>query len=149
MTEGMQGHTTAAAATERTAPLLFQRHGEKLRFVAVGAWNTLFSYGMLWLLDSALRDVVHYTVILILNWVIGITHNLFTFKLLVFKTRGNWLVEYARSYVVYATTLLLNLAIVSVIMELWHPRLGIAQLPAVIAVTAVSYLGHKHFTYRT
>lgn len=124
-------------------------HGEKLRFLVVGGWNTLFGYGMLWILDGLLHDHVHYTLILTLNWVIGVTQNLFTFKLLVFRTRGDWLKEYLRSYVVYAGAFMLNLAIVAAIMELWHPRLVIAQLPALAVVTVVSYVGHKYFTYRT
>ena len=129
---------------ERIAP-----HEEKLRFLAVGGWNTLFSYGMLWILDSLLHARLHYTLILTLNWVIGVTQNLFTFKLLVFRTKGNWLKEYLRSYVVYAGGFLLNLAIVAAIMEIWHPRLVIAQLPALVVVTVISYVGHKYFTYRT
>ncbi|MDO8916264.1 MAG: GtrA family protein [Coriobacteriia bacterium] len=124
-------------------------HEEKLRFLVVGGWNTLFSYGMLWVLDAFLHARLHYSLILTVNWIIGVTHNLFTFKLLVFRTRGNWLKEYLRSYVVYAGSFALNLAIVAVIMELWAPRLVIAQLPAIVVVTIISYLGHKHFTYRT
>jgi putative flippase GtrA len=124
-------------------------HGEKLRFLVVGGWNAAFSYGMLWILDSLLHDRLHYSLILTLNWVIGVTQNLFTFKLLVFRTRGNWLKEYLRSYVVYAGSFALNLAIVAVIMELWRPRLVIAQLPALVVVVTISYFGHKYFTYRT
>jgi putative flippase GtrA len=128
---------------------LYERHGEKMRFLLVGGWNTLFSYGTLWILDALLHARLHYTLILILNWVIGVTHNLFTFKLLVFRTKGSWLKEYLRSFVVYAGSLVLNLAIVAVIIEVWHPRLVIAQLPAIAVVTIVSYVGHKYFTYRT
>jgi len=124
-------------------------HEEKLRFLVVGGWNTAFGYGMLWILDSLLHARLHYTLILTLNWVIGVTQNLFTFKLLVFRTKGNWLKEYLRSYVVYAGSFVLNLAIVSLIMEVWRPRLVIAQLPALVVVTVISYLGHKYFTYRT
>lgn len=133
-----------ASVRARLAP-----HEEKVRFLVVGGWNVVFSYGMLWILDSLLRNRWHYTAILTLNWVIGVSHNLFTFKLLVFRTKGNWLREYLRSYVVYAGSFLLNLAIVALIMELWRPRLVIAQLPAIFVVTIISYVGHKYFTYRT
>jgi putative flippase GtrA len=127
---------------------VYDRHGEKLRFLFVGGWNVVFSYGMLWILDALLHARLHYTLILTINWVIGVTHNLFTFKLLVFRTKGNWLKEYLRSYVVYSGAFLVNLAIVAAIMEVWHTRLVFAQLPA-IAVVTISYLGHKNFTYRT
>jgi putative flippase GtrA len=136
---------------------------EKLRFLVVGGWNTLFAYGMLWVLDSLLHDHLHYTLIITLNWIVGVTQNLFTFKLFVFRTKGSWLKEYLRSYVVYGAGFLLNLAIVSGIMELLRPsdipvhlgsatltipKLMIAALPALLIVTVVSYVGHKYFTYR-
>lgn len=136
------------SALDRARGLAAQ-HEEKLRFLIVGGWNTLFSYGTLWVFDALLHARLHYTLILTLSWVVGVTHNLFTFKLLVFRTRGNWLKEYLRSYVVYSGIFVVNLAIVAVIMEIWRPRLVIAQLPAIAVVTIISYLGHKHFTYRT
>lgn len=140
----------------------YARHGEKLRFLVVGGWNTVFSYGMLWILDSMLHNVLHYTLIMTLNWVIGVTHNLFTFKLLVFRTKGHWIREYLRSYVVYTGSYVLNLGIVAAIMELLRPsdlpvaiggfalvvpKLMIAAFPALAVVTVISYLGHKYFTY--
>jgi len=128
---------------------IYDRHGEKLRFLFVGGWNTLFGLGVLWVLDNLLHSVLHYTIILAINWIIGVTQNLFSFKLLVFRTKGNWLKEYLRSYVVYAGSFVVNLAIVTLIMEVWRPRLVVAQIPAIFVVTIISYVGHKYFTYRT
>jgi len=128
---------------------LYERHGEKLRFLVVGGWNTAFSYGVLFMLDTLLHQYLHYTIIMFVAWVIGVTQNLFTFKLFVFRTKGHWVKEYLRSYVVYSGSFVLNLAIVAVIISLWHPRLSIAQLPALVIVTIISYVGHKYFTYRT
>jgi putative flippase GtrA len=141
---GAGGASARSTVRERLAP-----HEEKLRFLVVGGWNTLFSYGMLWVLDGLLHGQFHYTVILTLNWVIGVTQNLFTFKLLVFRTKGNWLKEYLRSYVVYAGGYVASLAITAAVMEIWHPLLGIAALPAIVIVTLISWFGHKYFTYRT
>ena len=149
------------SASSRIASIR-ERHGEKLRFLFVGGWNTLFGYCTLWLLDSLLRAHLHYTVIMTLNWVLNVTHNLFTFKLLVFRTKGHWLREYLRSYVVYGGAYVLNLGIVAAIMEFVRPpdvslallgrivvvpKLMIAALPAIAVVTVISYLGHKYFTY--
>ena len=122
--------------------------GEKLRFLLVGIWNTLFAYGVLWVLDGFLHDHVHYVLILTLNWIISVTQNLFTYKILVFRTHGGWLKEYARSYVVQIGSYLMTLGIVTIIMQLWHPRLVIATLPAMIIVVAGSYLGYKYFAFR-
>ena len=129
--------------------LFYARHGEKVRFLVVGGWNTAFNYGMLLVLDALLRNQLHYAVIFTLNWIVGITQNLFTLKLFVFRTKGHWLREYLRSYVVYAGAYLASLFITAVTMEVWHPMLGLAALPSIVVVTLISWFGHKHFTYRT
>lgn len=141
---------------ERLAP-----HEEKLRFLVVGVWNVLFSMGTLWILErlipygpgsrlaSAVSGIGAKQVILALNWVIGVTQNLFTFKLLVFRTKGHWLREYARMYVTYAGTFVVESVMVQVISATLGWSLFASRLPTLVVVTVLSYLGHKYFTFRT
>jgi putative flippase GtrA len=129
-----------------------ERHGEKLRFLVVGAWNTAFSLAVLWILDRLIpydqSSLVQKEAVFLASWVISITHNLFTFKLLVFKTRGNWLGEYLRMYVVYAATFAVQSVFMLLISEVLGWSVFWATVPTVIVVTIVSYFGHKHFTFR-
>jgi len=141
---------------ERLAP-----HEEKLRFLVVGVWNVLFSMGTLWILErlipygpgsrlaSAVSGIGAKQVVLALNWVICVTQNLFTFKLLVFRTKGHWLREYARMYVTYAGTFAVESVMVQVISATLGWSLFAARLPTLVVVTVLSYLGHKYFTFRT
>lgn len=130
----------------------YERHGEKMRFLVVGAWNTAFSLVVLWVLDRVIpydqSSIVQKEAVFFLSWVIGITHNLFTFKLLVFRTRGNWLREYLRMYVVYAATFAIQSVLMLSISELFGWSVFWATVPTVIVVTIVSYFGHKYFTFR-
>jgi putative flippase GtrA len=126
--------------------------GEKTRFLVVGAWNTVFSMGVLWLLDRYVpydvSSVSQKWLLLALSWAIGVTHNFFTFKLLVFRTRGRWLREYARMYVTYAATFVVQSMLTLVLSQAFGLRLFWANLPTIVVVTVMSYLGHKYFTFR-
>jgi putative flippase GtrA len=129
------------------------QHEEKLRFLVVGGWNTLFSLVSLWLLDHYVpydpSSLIQKEAVLALNWVICVTHNFFTFKLLVFRTKGNWLREYLRMYVTYSATFLIQSGMILALSTWFGWSLFWANVPTLIIVTIMSYLGHKFFTFRT
>jgi putative flippase GtrA len=143
------------------ARAFYERHGEKLRFLVVGGWNTVFSMAALWLFerlllprsDSALAlslgVVAAKQVVLVAAWVLGVTHNFFTFKLLVFRTKGRWLREYARMYVTYAGTFVVQSLMIQTISAWLGWSLFWANLPTIAVVTVMSYMGHKYFTFKT
>ncbi|MBN2848998.1 MAG: GtrA family protein [Coriobacteriia bacterium] len=131
---------------------VYDRHGEKLRFLIVGVWNTLFGVGAVWVLDRLIpydpASVLEKQLVLVAAWVISVTHNFFTFKLLVFRTKGRWLREYARMYVTYSATFIVQSVLVQAISYAFGLSVFWANLPTIAVVTVMSYLGHKHFTFR-
>jgi putative flippase GtrA len=145
-----------AAVRERLAP-----HEEKLRFLFVGGWNTLFGMAALWVLERlipygpgsvlglAVGVIAAKQVVLVASWVTAVTQNFFTFKLLVFRTKGNWLREYGRMYVTYAGAFVIQSLIVQALSAWLGWSLFWANLPTIALVTVVSYIGHKYFTFRT
>lgn len=134
------------------ATALARRHEEKLRFLVVGVWNTVFSTGCLWVFENYIphdpNSVLQKQLILTLVWVVGVTQNFFTFKLLVFRTKGNWLKEYARMYVTYAVTFVIQSVLVQVLSARFGLTLFLANIPVIFIVMILSYLGHKYFTFR-
>lgn len=137
------------------------RHEEKVRFLFVGGWNTAVSLLVLWLFErlipygpgSALAVAVGIIaakqIVLALAWVVTVTQNLFSFKLLVFRTKGHWIREYARMYVTYAGTFLIESVMIQVISGSLGWSLVWSKLPTLVVTTVLSYLGHKYFTFRT
>lgn len=142
MAEGIVGRTLALART----------HEEKLRFLVVGVWNTLFSVALLWALERSIphdaNSLLQKQLILTLVWVIAVTQNFFTFKLLVFRTKGNWLREYGKMYVTYSATFVIQSVLIQLISGRFGVSLFIANIPVIFIVTILSYLGHKYFTFR-
>jgi putative flippase GtrA len=130
----------------------YDKHGEKLRFLVVGVWNTAFSVGVLWLLDHFIpydaHSLVQKEAILIVNWVIGVTQNFFAFKLMVFRTKGNWLREYARMYVTYGATFVVQSVLILALSTWLGWSLFWSSIPTLLLVMIMSYFGHKYFTFR-
>lgn len=127
-----------------------------LRYLIVGAWNTLFGYSVFAGLTYALTGHVPYAYMVanVLSNVVAITVAYVGYKLFVFKTRGNYLREYLRFYVVYGAAMLLGLALLPVfvtLVGLLLPRPALVPYVAqalVIPVTVLSsFVGHKRYSF--
>lgn len=136
----------------KTAAGLARKHEEKIRFLVVGFINTVISYGMFaaWYFVLGRFDLGNwrYNLASMLSWVVGVAISYTNFKLFVFKTRGtNWVAELGRSYVVYAASQALNLAILNVLVIVLHLNPLVGQFLTIFAVTIMSFIGHKYFTF--
>jgi putative flippase GtrA len=120
----------------------------KVRYLIAGGWNTLFGYLSGVLLYYLLRDHFHVVEIAILGNVIAITMAFVTYKMFVFQTKGNWLAEYLRTYLVYGGIAIVGIGLLWILVDGLVLPFWIAQ-GLVIAVTVViSYLSHSRFTFR-
>ena len=120
----------------------------ELRYLVVGGINTLFGYGLGVGLYLALSPMLHILVIGVIGSVIAITFSFTTYKLFVFGTRGHWLREYLRSYVVYGGTGVLGILLIWLLVDGLRLPIWIAQGIAILLTVLVSYLGHARFTFR-
>ena len=120
----------------------------KIRFLIAGGWNTIFGYasfaGLYWLLSHK----VHYLVILTGVTVINITMAFLTHKFFVFRTRGNYLKEYLRYYIVYAAPTGIGFIGLPFCIEVLRLNAYVAQLLIMGITVVMSYFGHKHVTFK-
>lgn len=131
-------------------------NGQVLRYLVVGGWNTLFGYGCYALLTYLLTGTVPcaYMVAGILSTAVNITVSYLSYKTFVFKTKGNFVREYLRCYVVYGTTILLNLALLPVLVVtldlLIRPQVYVPYIAGAILIgsnVGFSFLGHRRYTF--
>jgi putative flippase GtrA len=119
----------------------------KIRYLLAGGWNTLFGYtvgtGFYYLFSKH----IHIIIVLILANFFTITMAFLTYKLFVFQTKGNWGMEYARSYLVYGTTALLSIIMLWLMVDFMAISFWIAQALMIVLTVIVSYNGHAHFTF--
>jgi len=139
--------------------------GEKPRFLVVGAVNTLLGYLLflallatlgVWLQslsDSASSIVTavadhYYLVVQWVGWAAGVPVSATTMRYFVFRSKGRWLHQVGRAYLVYLPAQ----AISSVLLWLTVRVLGLTPQVGVVVVVAITtvatYLAHKYFTFR-
>lgn len=130
--------------------------GQVVRYLIVGAWNTLFGLalysGLTYVLTG--RIPLAYMVAAALSNVIAITVAFLGYKWFVFKTKGNYLREYLRCYVVYGTTAMVGLALLPILVALLNWILGCRpSVPYIAGViltggtVVVSFFGHRQFSF--
>jgi len=105
--------------------------GQFLRYLCVGAFNTLFGYATfataLYLLNLALpQRLLYLTVILasVLSTPLNITVAYFGYKFFVFRTHGNYLREWLKCFAVYGVGMIPGLfalsALTGLLQTLFH-----------------------------
>lgn len=128
-----------------------------LRYLLVGGFNTAFGYGVFALLNWAFRGLGSFAYMYAwgLANLIAITAAFLAYKWFVFKTRGNYLVEWLRCFGVYGTGLgfgAVALPITVTILRRLLTRPDFAPYLAVALLTVVtvilSFFGHKKFSFR-
>ena len=131
--------------------------GQLIRYLLVGTWNTCFGYAAFAFLTYLLTDVIPYAYMAasIISSIIAITLAYIGYKLFVFRTKGNYLREYLRFYVVYGASAAVNLALLPLLVtvlnffmlqKVYAPYLAGAILTSVTVV--ISFLGHRNFSFR-
>lgn len=134
-----------------------------LKFIILGFWNTFFGMGVFFLLYYLFNQYCRYMMLVIIANILAITNAYIVYKLFVFRTKGNYLREYLKFYVVYGLVFVVAIALFPFFMEVAVPFLaknflhyqGIFKYKAYISqmcITGVtmfiSYFGHEKFSYQ-
>jgi putative flippase GtrA len=159
MTEA--GNPPPGPPRERTGLAALGGHfppGQFGRYLLVGAGNTLFGYGTFAFFVAILDPVVPHGYILasLISSVINITVSYLNYKWFVFKTKGNYLREWARCVVVYSGAIVINAALLPVVVfaiRRWTSFFAAAPYIAgavlIGCTTIYSFVGHKNFSFRS
>jgi len=118
-----------------------------LRYLIVGALNTTLGYILANLLYYTLQNKFNLISISIFSNILLITISFLNYKLLVFKTRGNWLSEYRNFYILYGANAILGISILWVFVDLLGIPFWIAQGLILLLSIILLYIGHVKFTF--
>ena len=122
--------------------------GTRPHFILVGCINTVIGYLIALAVYFLLGDFFHIIFIGIVINILSISFSFVMYKLLVFKTRGNWLNEYLRSYLVYGIAAILGVAALWLLVDGFSMPFWTAQVLTVIVVAVFSYSSHLRFTFK-
>jgi putative flippase GtrA len=131
--------------------------GELGRYLLVGAWNTLFGYGtfaaLVFILDPVLAH--GYVLANVLSGLVNITVAFLGYKWFVFRTKGNYLREWARAFAVYSTGIAVGTICLPALVQALRYGAGLGRSAPYIAGALItgagvilSFFGHKRFTFR-
>jgi putative flippase GtrA len=136
---------------------LWLNHQKKVRFVLVGAWNTIFGYLVFVACDYLFERFfspryVAYMSAAVLSNILAIINAYIFHKHITFQStvRGKGiLIEFARFFSTYLFSMILGLILLPISVEALgiEPRISAALLIPVS--TVISYIGHSRFSFRT
>lgn len=120
---------------------------ERVRFLVVGAYNTLFGYAAFAVLYTWLHETMHYLAIAVIGQVIAVINAFFAHRILVFRARGNLLADFVRFNITTLGSTAIGLAGLAVLVDLGgvHPLLAQGIVLAVTVV--ITYVAHKLYTF--
>lgn len=128
-----------------------------IRYLLVGGFNTVFGYGVFALLNWLLtgHGAYSYLYASFLSSVITISIAFLGYKWFVFRTRGNYLVEWIRCFGVYGTSVLISLVGMAILVPILHRTLHRPEEASYIAAAIMacgiaffSFVGHRSFSFR-
>jgi putative flippase GtrA len=132
--------------------------GQFLRYILIGGWNTVFGYTCFFLTNrwlSTFMPAYSYIAASMVSSFIAISVAFLGYKWFVFRTRGNYLREWLRTFTIYSGSILVStLALAPMVGLIRYTTRYQTEAPyiagAVVTVFGVigSFLGHKHFSFR-
>lgn len=123
------------------------------RYLCTGMWNTVFGYctyaGLLFLFSKLLPQRFLYLAVVIASLIstpLNITMAYFCYKFLVFRTKGNYLIEWLRCFAVYGVGMLPGLLILSALTRFLQTVLHNHRAPILAALANVQQSVASHAT---
>lgn len=122
----------------------FEKIPQKIRYLLVGGFNTVFAYGFFLLLLMMLP----YNVALIAQYVVTVNVSVFTMRYYVFQSRGNVKAEYLKAVSVYVGIFFFNAAALNFLVLYCRLVPAVAQAVYLTVSTVLTFLLHKYYSFR-
>lgn len=131
--------------------------GQMTRYLLVGGFNTVFGYGVFAVLNWSFKGLGAYSYMYAagVGSIVSISVAFLGYKWFVFRTRGNYLVEWLRCFAVYGSSALISLIGLPILVPILRRHMDRPERAAYLAaailtlVTVVfSFVGHKNISFR-
>lgn len=96
-----------------------------------------------------LKTGIHYIIVAVISNIIAITAAYINYKFFVFKTKGNYLREYLRFYVVYGGGMGLGLLLLPFFVEVVHLSPLAGQAIVMFITAGVSFIAHRNYSFKS
>ena len=116
-------------------------------YLFVGIYNTIFGV-VFYAIVLKIFGEQHYLLLLLMTGVVAITNSYLTQKFLVFKTKGNYLKEYLKFFVVYFFNTVLSLLPSYVLVDICHFKPLVVNIFIVGISTVITFLANNFFAFK-
>ena len=138
------------------AEKIWFRLPQKVRFLLVGGFNTVFAYLVLnflnilfgLVLKDALSKVAIANLALVIQYILTINVSFITMRYYVFQSHGNWRKEWLKAWSVYIFLYLINAPVLTFMMSVLGWSTWLAQGVYLIFSTIITFLLHKYYSFR-
>ncbi|WP_222937216.1 GtrA family protein [Pseudoxanthomonas mexicana] len=120
---------------------------ERIRFLAVGGWNTLFGYLVFLACHAWAGNEIGPLLTLVLSYLIAVPHSFVTQRWLVFKARGAIGRQFLRFLIANSSIFVANMILLPLTVHLAGADPRIVQAVLIALLTVASYLAHKYFSF--
>lgn len=121
---------------------------ERIRFLLVGGFNTVFGYAVFVAAVATVGEATHYLVALLVSHVVAVLVAFAGHRWIVFRVRGSVLRDLVRFWSVYGAILGVNVLMLPLLVEVAGVPVLAAQAVFIVLTVVSSWLGHKHFSFR-
>jgi len=122
---------------------------QKVRYVIASTFNATFGYSIIISLHAVMHPEFNMLPIGILANILGITVSFTTYKLFVFRSKGHWLYEYIRCYIVYGGIAVVNVVGLWILVDILNLSIWLAPLIVIPLCFVISFFSHAKFTFRS
>jgi putative flippase GtrA len=120
---------------------------KKARYLLVGGVNTLAGYCIGVGFYKLLGGKYNIFWIGIFSNIFSITFSFLAYKIFVFRTRGMWINEYIKSFILYGGVALISIFFLWLFVEKMRITIWIAQAIVIFVTVIISYIGNSRFTF--
>ncbi|HCU59191.1 MAG TPA: hypothetical protein DIC64_04335 [Alphaproteobacteria bacterium] len=126
--------------------LWFSKVPEKLRFLLVGGFNTVFAYAFY----AFLLEIIGlpYLLSLVVQWFVTVNLSIATMRYYVFRSKGDIVAEFIKAWSVYIFLFFANVVGLSFLIEICKINPLWAQGIYLTFSTILTYILHKYFSFR-
>ena len=121
---------------------------EKIKYLLVGGINTLAGYLIGVGLYKALCNDMNIFLIGAISNILSITVYFFNYKIFVFRTKGMWLLEYMKAYLIYSGTAIIGILLLWIFVHKMEMSIWLCQSLIMVCTVIISYIGHSRYTFR-
>lgn len=116
-------------------------------FLIAGIANTIFGYAAALIVYRLFYESIGLIAVSVLSNIISISFAFLSYKIFVFKTKGNWIGEYLRCYLVYGMSAGMSVAMIWILVKLFGLPFWLAQGLSIAIIVLFSFFAHKKFTF--